>query len=132
VSMHPEKCLAGMLRVLQKLDERDAWGGDLLLRRRAYAYRYHACSWIYLANCSYRSAVVSLLRSLAYYPLPFRLDDVATRFERPKRLIRAVAALVRSTFGVLPRDQMSARGTGEFGDNTRRLAMRASLTAKKT
>lgn len=90
VSKQPQKCQAGMLRILSKLDHEDSWKGERWLRRKAYGYLHHACSQIYLENRLYANAIVNLLRSFAWYPLPFGRDEVQTRFERPKRFIVTV------------------------------------------
>ena len=94
VSKQPQRCQAGMLRILSKLDQEDAWKGQRWLRRKAYGYLYHACSQIYLENRLYGEAIVNLLRSYAWYPLPFRRDEVKTRFERPKRFIVTVLRML--------------------------------------
>ena len=95
LGLQPDICQAGMLRTLRKLDEKGAWKGRHWLRRRAYGYLYHACAYIYIHNRRYGSAVGNLLRSFAWYPLPFGRDDVPTRFERTKRLSVAALRLLR-------------------------------------
>lgn len=87
VSKQPQKCQAGMLRILSKLDHENSWKGERWLRRKAYGYLYHACSQIYIEHRLYEQAIVSLLRSYAWYPLPFRRTEVGTSLERPKRLV---------------------------------------------
>jgi len=94
VSKQPQKCQAGMLRILSKLDQENAWKGQRWLRRKAYGYVYHACSQIYLENRLYGEAIVNLMRSYAWYPLPFERDEVKTRFERPKRFIVTVLRML--------------------------------------
>jgi glycosyltransferase involved in cell wall biosynthesis len=96
LSKQPEISETGMLRILDKLDQRRVWKGRLLLRRKAYGYLYHSCSWIYLENSSYGRAVLNLLKSFIWYPLPFRRAEVRTRFERSKRLIVAMTRMLRS------------------------------------
>jgi hypothetical protein len=95
LGLQPEKCQAGMLRTLRKLDERGVWKGRHWLRRRAYGYCYNAIAYIYITQRLYVRAVENLLRSLAWYPFPFGRDDVPTRFERPKRLMVAGLRLLR-------------------------------------
>ena len=95
LGLQPEKCRAGMLRTLLKLDEKGAWKGRRWLRRRAYAYLYYSMSYTYMKNTLYTSAVENILRSYAWYPLPLRRDEVQTRFERPKRLIIAILRMLR-------------------------------------
>src|SRR5205085_8827028 len=42
VSKQAERCEAGMLRILSKLDAQKVWRGRWLLRRKAYSYVYHS------------------------------------------------------------------------------------------
>jgi glycosyltransferase involved in cell wall biosynthesis len=86
VSRQAETCRAGMLRILHKFDERGSWGRRRALRRKAYGYTYHACSYVYGAAGLYGAAVGASLRSFLWYPLPLRRDEVRTPLERPKRL----------------------------------------------
>ena len=95
LSLRPDLCQAGMLRTMRKLDEKGAWKGRHWLRRRAYGYLYHSCSYIYMHNHSYGRAIGNLLRSFAWYPFPFGLDETQTRFERTKRLTVAALRLLR-------------------------------------
>ena len=95
LGLQPDICQAGMLRTLRKLDEKGAWNGRHWLRRRAYGYLYHSCAYIYIHNRYYGRAIENLLRSFAWYPLPFGHDDVQTRFERTKRLTVAALRLLR-------------------------------------
>ena len=96
VSMQPHRCRQGMLRILSKLDDGDAWRGSLWLRRKAYAYVYHSCSYIFLENGLCGQAIGNLMKSILWYPLPFRRDEVKTSLERPKRLIKAALRMVHS------------------------------------
>jgi glycosyltransferase involved in cell wall biosynthesis len=95
LGLQPDKCRAGMLRTLRKLDEKGAWKGRRWLRRKAYAYVYNACSYTYIHNHLYWCGVGNVLRSIACYPLPFGRDDVSTPFERPKRLVLAMLRILR-------------------------------------
>ena len=95
LSWQAEKSLAGMLRTLRKLDQQSAWKGRRWLRRRSYGYVYNTCAQIYSENNVWALAMFCLLRSFAWYPFPFRRDEVRTRFERPKRLIIAVLHMLR-------------------------------------
>jgi glycosyltransferase involved in cell wall biosynthesis len=96
VSLHARRCQEGMLRILGKLDRQGAWCGRSWVRRKAYAHVYHSCAWTYLASGMHGTAAGNVLRSLMWYPLPFRQEEVKSRFERPKRL---AVSLLRS-FGV--------------------------------
>jgi glycosyltransferase involved in cell wall biosynthesis len=86
VSKQVERCRAGMLRILRKQDERERWGGQWLLRRKAHSYVHHACAEILTAGGRHWRAVASCLRSWLWYPLPYRRADAKTAAERPKRL----------------------------------------------
>ncbi len=87
VSKQAARCLAGMLRILHKLDQRRAWHGRWLLRRKAYSYVYHSCAYIYAAAGLYPRALACSLKSLGWFPLPYRRGDVTTAGERPKRAL---------------------------------------------
>jgi glycosyltransferase involved in cell wall biosynthesis len=95
LGLQPEKCQAGMLRTLHKLDEEGAWKGRRWLRRRAYSYSYNSCAYLYSYNKKYLNAISNLLRSFAWYPLPFGRDEAQIRFDRPKRLIVAALRILR-------------------------------------
>jgi glycosyltransferase involved in cell wall biosynthesis len=87
VSKQAARCQAGMLRILQKLDERGAWGRRWLLRRKAYSYVYHSCCYLHGAAGDQGRALLNALRSFLWYPLPYGRGDVQTPAERPKRLL---------------------------------------------
>jgi glycosyltransferase involved in cell wall biosynthesis len=95
LGLEAEKCQAGMLRTLRKLDAKDAWKGRRLLRRRAYGHAFHSCAYIYNYNKHYFITIANLLKSIAWYPLPFRRDEVRTPLERPKSLIIAALRMLR-------------------------------------
>jgi glycosyltransferase involved in cell wall biosynthesis len=83
------------LKILRKLDQRNAWQGRWLLRRKAYSYCYHSCSHMYSDLRQYGSAAFNVLKSLAWYPLPYWRREVRVRFERPKRLAVSLMRLFR-------------------------------------
>jgi glycosyltransferase involved in cell wall biosynthesis len=87
LSKRPAACAAGMQRLLQKLDERNVWQGRWLLRRKAYSYVHHSCAYVYAAAGRPRTAVAKSLRSLVWYPIPYRRREVGVPFERVLRLI---------------------------------------------
>jgi glycosyltransferase involved in cell wall biosynthesis len=95
LSADVEKCQAGMLRTLRKLDERGAWQKGHWLRNRSYAHIYHECAYLYMQRKSYGRSIENTLKSLAWYPLPFARDEVQTPFERPKRLMIAALRIFR-------------------------------------
>ena len=77
---------AGMKRTLLKLDDRDFWRGDRLLRRRAYGYVNYSCAYMYGAAGHYAVAIRKLIESFAWYPLPARLTSEDVVFARARRL----------------------------------------------
>jgi hypothetical protein len=83
------------LRILRKLDQRNAWKGRWLLRRKAYSYCYHSCSHMYNDLRQHGTAALTVAKSLACYPFPYRRREVRVRFERPKRLIVSLMHLLR-------------------------------------
>jgi glycosyltransferase involved in cell wall biosynthesis len=95
VSRQPKRCHNGMIRVLEKLDERKAWKGHWLLRRKAYSYVEHTCGFLYSAAGDLRTALKQSLRAFVTYPLPYRRREVNTHFERPKRLFMIVLRILR-------------------------------------
>ena len=94
VSQQAWTCQASMLRILQKLDERRAWRGRWLVRRKSYSYVYHACSYLHALRGDYIVALAAALRSLAWYPLSYRRDEL-TPFERPKRAAMILLRMLR-------------------------------------
>lgn len=75
-----------MRRILRRIDETGGWGGRWLLRRKAYSYMHHGCSDAQARAANHLGAVGRALKSLAWYPLPYRRDERRMRFERPKRI----------------------------------------------
>jgi glycosyltransferase involved in cell wall biosynthesis len=95
---------AGMRRILRKVDERRGWGGSWLLRRKAYSYIDYSCSIMYGAAGCHAAALGTVLKSLVWYPLPFRRSEVRNRLARPKTLLMALWRLLRGAKGS-PRPQ---------------------------
>ncbi len=89
------KAQRGMLRILDKLDQQNAWGKSSLLRRKAYSYAYYSCTYMHNSERSYIQTIVNMAKSFIWYPLPYRRDEVQTAFERPKRLIVTMLRLGR-------------------------------------
>ena len=75
-----------MRLILSRLDARDAWRGRWLLRRKAYGYMHHNLSDAHARAGGYPGSILRTLKSLAWYPLPFRPDEVHMPLERPKRV----------------------------------------------
>jgi glycosyltransferase involved in cell wall biosynthesis len=87
---------AGMKRVLLKLDARDYWRGDRLLRRQAYGYTSYASAYMHGATGRHFTSISRLLRSLVWYPLPFHRSESGASFGRFRRLIVTMLRLVRA------------------------------------
>jgi len=96
VSRQAARCHDGMRRILRKLDESRQWRGRWLLRRNAYGYMNHSCAYIYGASGHQWAALLSSLRSFAWYPLPLDRDETSTPYERPKRLMLTLLRAVRA------------------------------------
>jgi glycosyltransferase involved in cell wall biosynthesis len=77
---------AGLERILHKLDEGQAWKGDTLLRRKAYSYLHYSCAYLHGAGGNPQAALRNLLRSFAWYPLPYRRAEVRMALARGKLL----------------------------------------------
>jgi glycosyltransferase involved in cell wall biosynthesis len=88
-------CEAGMRKILNRLDERKAWKRRWVLRRKSYSYMYNTCSYIHGLQRNYPTALMCLMKSLAWYPLPYGRGEVATDLERPKRMATNVLRMLR-------------------------------------
>jgi hypothetical protein len=90
----PARREAAMRQILMRFDQNGAWRGRWLLRRKAYSYLHYGCSDANARAGNHLGAVARALKSLAWYPLPYRPDERRMRFDRPKRiavnLLRAV------------------------------------------
>jgi glycosyltransferase involved in cell wall biosynthesis len=67
---------AGLRRILRKLDQRNAWRGRWLLRRKAYSYCNFACAYMDGAAGRPARGLAQLAESLFWYPLPYRRREV--------------------------------------------------------
>jgi len=95
VSRQPKRCEDGMLGILKKLDQRRAWRGHWLLRRKAHSYVAHSCAFLYSAAGDLRGALAHSIRSLLCYPLPYRPSETDTWLERPKRLAIIILRMLK-------------------------------------
>lgn len=95
VSRHAVRCQAGMLRILEKVDAAGGWGGRRRLRRRAYSYAYHSCSYIHGAAGNWWTAAWNSVRSFLWYPLPYPRSLTEVGLERPRRLAVHLLRLAR-------------------------------------
>lgn len=100
LSRRPGAMEADMRWILSKLDARDAWRGDRLLRRRAYSYLHFSAAHLYGASGRHAAAAARVLQSLAWYPLPFGAAEAGVPLARPKRL----AVLLLRLLGVMSPD----------------------------
>ena len=93
LSKHPENMEAGMLRILNKVEGREAWKahGSEGLRRRARAYVTCSSAYMYGAAGMQWQAIRRVLQSLGTFPLPFHRREVNVPMHRPRLL--AVALL---------------------------------------
>jgi glycosyltransferase involved in cell wall biosynthesis len=72
--------------ILRRLDERGAWRGRWLLRRKSYSFVCRGCSDAYARAGDHRAALVRILKSMAWYPLPYTGGDARIPCERVRRL----------------------------------------------
>jgi glycosyltransferase involved in cell wall biosynthesis len=93
LSKHAAQMERGMRRILEKLDEREAWGGRWLLRRASTAYADYSCAYMYAAAGEPRLALTRLRRSLLTYPVPYRKGTMRMRLARPKLLVALLLTL---------------------------------------
>jgi len=80
-------CERGMRQILRRLDERRAWRGRWLLRRKAISFMQHSCASAQARAANHAGAVVREIKALATYPLPYDAEDVRMPCERVKRLV---------------------------------------------
>jgi glycosyltransferase involved in cell wall biosynthesis len=86
---------ADMRRILTKLDASDYWRGDRLLRRRAHSYVSYSCAYLHGAAGDQVGALKQLLKSLAWYPLPYSRAEAGVGLGRARRLTVQVLRLAR-------------------------------------
>jgi glycosyltransferase involved in cell wall biosynthesis len=118
----------GYLR-LRKMDARGAWNGHRLLRRKAYSLHLYACRNMHAVSGDHARGLGCLLKSFAWYPLPYRRTEVKIPLARIRsaavsaaRVLRAQHKHVPPATGALP----PARG--DSGTNV--LSPPESLSAK--
>ena len=83
-----------MLRLLRKLDERNAWRSDHFLRKKAYSYVFYTSALNLKEAGRPADALGMVMRSLASYPWPFHRREARTSFARPKSLLVCLLQLV--------------------------------------
>ena len=84
-----------MREILHRLDQKGAWRGRWLLRRKAYSHMHHTCSVVHAWAGDHAGAVRQGLKSLVAYPLPYRREEVNMPLARPKRLAVNLLRLAR-------------------------------------
>ncbi len=85
------------LRVLHKaFTQIEALRRCFLLRWKAYSYALCCSAYVHRAAGMHGKALDRLLRSLLTWPLPYRAEEVSTRFPRAKALVKIMSALVRA------------------------------------
>jgi glycosyltransferase involved in cell wall biosynthesis len=89
----------GMRRILRKLDEKDAWGGDRLLRRKAYGYCSYSCAYMNRAAGRHFRALGELARSVFSYPFPYRRSEIRFPLARLRMWPIIMARLMRIGHG---------------------------------
>ncbi len=94
LSKQADRMWAHKQRLLRNIDDRRAWRGRRLLRRKAYSSVNYSCSFIYAESGRHGMAFWSLLRSMASYPLPYERDEVPTTLARPKAAVVAFLRLL--------------------------------------
>jgi hypothetical protein len=97
LSKQAARMQAGMRRILQKIDEADAWQGEGLLRRKAYSFCDYSCAYMHGAAGNQGRALAALARSLLGYPLPFQRHEVSMPLARLKLLGMTLWRLLRRT-----------------------------------
>ena len=83
-----------MLRLLRKLDKRNAWRSDHFLRKKAYSYVFYTSALNLKEASRPADALGMVMRSLASYPWPFHRGEARTSFARPKSLLVCLLQLV--------------------------------------
>src|SRR5439155_24940546 len=86
---------AGIERIYRKLEERGAWKGHWLLRRKAFSYCRYSCAYLYGAAGNRLTALSRLASSFLWYPLPYRREEVRMPFAWPRTLDKFLHSLLR-------------------------------------
>jgi glycosyltransferase involved in cell wall biosynthesis len=105
LSRRPVAMEEGVRTVIEKLDERNAWGERPWLRRRALAHLHLSIAHMYGEAGDERTALMRLCQSMAACPMPLPREDVPASFARPRR----AAVLMMRMLGWMPGES----GTGQ-------------------
>jgi glycosyltransferase involved in cell wall biosynthesis len=95
LSKRADSMEAGMKQILRKLDARDFWRGDRLLRRRAYSYVSYSCAYMHGAAGHHAIAIRKLMDSMTWYPLPNRVAAGDVPFGRVRRMTVLLLRMLR-------------------------------------
>jgi glycosyltransferase involved in cell wall biosynthesis len=90
VSKHTDRMIRDKYKMLLKLDDRSAWGGRRLLRRKAYSFANYSGFLAFREAGKQGAAIRCLLRSCAWYPFPYTRPDTSVSFPRIKGLTLAL------------------------------------------
>jgi glycosyltransferase involved in cell wall biosynthesis len=101
LSKQARRMQAGMTTILQKLDDRGAWGGRHWLRRKAYSYLHYSCAYMHSTAGHHGAALWNMLQSFAWYPLAYQRGEVRMPLARAKILGAILLHWLRSV-GVKP------------------------------
>jgi glycosyltransferase involved in cell wall biosynthesis len=82
LSKQADRMLRDKYKMMRKQVARPRWKGRFLLRRKAYSLVNYSCYHMYGESGRYGAALLCLLRSLVWYPLPLsRTEASAPRFK---------------------------------------------------
>ena len=100
------------MRVLHRALAMDGARGDLLLRGKVLSYALKSAAYRYHAIGMSGTAVNRVVRSMLWWPFPYRTDERKTPMERPKMLVLNALRLAR---GWVRRPLDSMRGRFRLG-----------------
>jgi hypothetical protein len=133
LSRQAKSMRAGGLATLQKLDRRKAWQGHWLLRRKAYSVLDYDSAYVYGAAGRQGRALAVLLKSLAWYPLPYARNGVGIPMARP----RSLAVYFLRWLGImspepLPTEGLNGHGPGPVIPHLAAAAKKGDLTSSQS
>jgi glycosyltransferase involved in cell wall biosynthesis len=86
-SRRPTSVERGLRRILWKLDKQDLWRGRSGMRRKAISHMHYSIAYLHGAAGRHGLALWTMLRSVAWYPLPYQRSETRVRLARLKRTI---------------------------------------------
>jgi glycosyltransferase involved in cell wall biosynthesis len=111
LSRRPTGIERGLRQILWKLDKQDLWRGRSGMRRKAISHMHFSIAHLHGAAGRHGLALWTMLRSLAWYPLPYQRSETGVWLARFKRTI---VLLLR--FLGLKRPETSPAVGGSGGD----------------